>query len=247
MKQIYTNIIIFVIIIIIIYITNIIFNITLQALSIKPTISNSLLLIWDIHCKLNVMNYLNNNNISYKLIEISDIGFIFVVNTNYYCFMSKHPQEYSQINILLNEIISIIKNNNLKSIISFSTGGSQQYAVGSVVQFTSAIIENPEQYSLNFNYIKSNNVLFKTDKYINKPIIDTKGFVSPSKGQIASGEDEFVAYIVSNNMNIPALTLTGISDDGISDNANVKEYDNGGGKLAAINTIDFFFETFQVL
>ena len=232
------------IIFIIIYITKTIFNIKEKKSEEikKPIINNSLLLIWDIHCKQNMMSYLNNNNISYKITESSDIGTILIINTNYYCFMSKHPQGYDKLNILINEIINVIKKNKLKSVVSFSTAGSNTYSIGDVIQFNSAIIKNPQQYDLNFNYIKSNNVLYKTNKFTNEPITDTKGFILQSKGQIASGQDEIVVYMVGNKINIPVLTLTGISDEN-----NIQEYNIGGGNLAAQNIIDFFFESFEVL
>jgi hypothetical protein len=35
----------------------------------KIPISNSLILFWDINCKKFIINYLNNNNISYKIID----------------------------------------------------------------------------------------------------------------------------------------------------------------------------------
>lgn len=213
-----------------------------KEITCKNMIRNSLLMIWDIYCKNNIMEYLNTNNVSYKLIEISDIGYIFIINTNYYCFMSKHPQEYNNLSILINEIITVIKNNNLKSIVSFSTAGSKQYQIGTIVQFGSAIIDDPESYSLQFNKIKPDNILYKTIKYTDESITDTKGFILNSEGQIASGQDEFVVYMVSNQMKIPVLTLTGISD-----NDNIEEYNNGGGKIASKNIVDFFFNTFQVI
>ena len=191
----------------------------------KTSIKNSLLILWDIHCKQNFIDYINNNDdTKYNLIHTSDIGFIIQRDTNYICFMSKHPQEYNNLDILFNEIITTIKKYNLQNIISFSTAGSHMYKIGSVLQFTSSIIENPKKYSLNFNYIESNNILMKTNVLVDKPITDTKGFILPSKNQVASGQDEFTIYYISNKLNIPCLTLTGISD-----NDNIQEYDDGGG------------------
>ena len=69
---------------------------------------------------------------------------------------------------------------------------------------------------------------------------DTKGFKLYSKGQYASGEDEFVIYLISNKLTIPCITFTGISD-----NNNRTEYNNGGGNLAAQNAIEYFFANFN--
>ena len=153
--------------------------------------------------------------------------------------MNRHPQEYSNIHILYNEIISEINNNNITCIISFSTAGSHAYSIGSIIQFDSVIIEDPKLYDLNNRYIKAKKTYYKTNKYLNKPITDTKGFIIPSQNQIASGQDEFVIYKIGNDLNIPSLTLTGISD-----NDNKQEYDNGGVNLSAKNMTDYFFEYF---
>jgi hypothetical protein len=200
-----------------------------------------MILLWDIHCKDNFLKYLNNNN-KYncnKNINVSVIGSVIQINDNYIYLMDKHPQEFDNINILIDEIINTINKNNLNKIISFSTAGSQKYNIGSVLQFCSAKIENHNKYSLNFNYVKSNYIFCKTDKFVNEPIIDTKGFINPTINQAASGEDEFLIYIISNKIKIPCLTLTGISD-----NNNSQQYDNGGGNLAGKNIVDYFFSIF---
>lgn len=207
----------------------------------KIQISKSLIIVWDIYCKKNFLKYINDEKKIHYIVHISDIGFIIQKDTNYIVFISKHPQEYSEIDILFNYIINTIKKYNLKNIISFSTAGSHKYNIGSVLQFTSAIIDKPCDYSLNFNYIDSKNILIKTDKIVNNSITDTKGFINPSKHQFASGEDEFVIYYISNKLNIPSLTLTGISD-----NDNNKEYGNGGGNLAAKNVVTYFFDNFYL-
>jgi hypothetical protein len=235
-KNYYTLLTIIVTILLITIISFITFHIT----SKKP-ITNSLVLFWDIYCKKNLIDYLNNNDISYKILDygISD-GVILQVGSNYFILMEKHPQEYSNISILIDSISKLIKQLGNTSLIGISTAGSKKYKIGTVLQFNSAIIQNYHQYELNSNFVQSNKILYKTNKFINEPIDDTKGFVQPYKNQYASGEDEFVVYIISNNLNIPCLTLTGISD-----NNNFKEYENGGGVLAAKNTVDFLFTTFN--
>ena len=204
----------------------------------KKSLSNSLLLFWDIYCKLNVVDFLNNNNIQYKLTEILDIGILLQINSNYICLMSKHPQEYNNIHILFNEIETVVKNNKIMSIVGFSTAGSYIYTIGQVIQFDSAIIQDPQKYSINYNYIKTNKLLYKTTKFNSEPITNTKGFVLPTSKQYASGEDEFVTYLIGNKMNLPTLTMTGISD-----NNDKSEYTGGGGNLAAKNIVDYFFDT----
>jgi hypothetical protein len=209
----------------------------------KTLVKDSLIILWDIHCKQNFIDYITNNDIkSYNIVRISEVGFVIQRGENYVCFMTRHPQQYNNIDILLNEITTVINTYNIKNIISFSTAGSHEYNIGAVLQFTSAIIENPKKYSLDFSYIESNNVFIKTNVLVNKPITDTKGFIVPSKNQVASGQDEFVIYYVSNKMNIPCITLTGISD-----NDNIQEYDNGGGDDAAKNLINYFFTNFYIV
>ena len=209
----------------------------------KQIVVNSLILFWDIHCKIHIINLLNKNNIEYKIINIKEnIGTTIKVCNNYYCLMEKHPQEYDNIHILLDGIIQTIQELNVTSIISIATAGSKHFRIGSVVQFDSAIIQNFNKYELKRNYVKSKNILIKTENYIEFPIDDTKGFIPPLKHPVAAGQDEFISFIVSNRLNIPSLSLTGISDHGI-----VKQYDNGGGKLAAENTIEFLFNNINLL
>jgi len=196
--------------------------------------------LWDIHCKQNFINYVNKYKIYDKNIHISEIGFIIQIETNYVCFMSKHPQEYNDINVLLNGIISVIHKFNIKNIISFSTAGSNSYKVGSVIQFYSAIIEDPSKYKLNINQVTSKYILEKTNIIVNDPITDTKGFKLVTQGQSASGQDEFVIYLISNKLNIPCITFTGISD-----NNNVNQYHDGGGNLAAKNAVEYFYTNFN--
>lgn len=227
-------------ILVIITITFITFHIISKKYN-KKLITNSLVLFWDIYCKKNLIDYLNNNGINYKIVEygIND-GIILQVGSNYFILMEKHPQEYSNISILTDSISKLIKQFGNTSLIGISTAGSKKYKIGSVLQFNSAIIQNYHQYELNSNFVEANKILYKTNKFINEPIDDTKGFIKPYKNQYASGQDEFIVYIISNNLNIPSLTLTGISD-----NDNFKEYENGGGVLAAKNTVEFLFTTFN--
>jgi len=209
----------------------------------KPTISNSLILFWDIHCKNSIIKYLNSNNISYKIVDYKDYnGIILKVGSNYYCLMNKHPQQYTHISILLNAISELCISLQVTSLIGISTAGSNNYKIGHVLQFNSAVIQNYKKYSLASNYTEGNKILFKSSNFINEPIIDTKGFINPNSYKSAAGEDEFVVYLVSNSLNIPSLTLTGISDH---NNNNV--YTGGGGQLAAENTIIFLSDNFNLI
>jgi hypothetical protein len=209
----------------------------MYSLIVKIHVSNTLIICWDIYCKQNMMLQLNVLNV-YKNLYI---GKIYKYESNYICLMNRHPQEYSNIHILYNQIIQVITDSNITNIISFSTAGSSKYNVGSVLQFNSAIIENPQLYDLSNNYIRAKNTFVKTTVYLDLPIINTKGFVDPLNQQVASGEDEFVIYKIGNDLNISTLTLTGISD-----NNNKQEYNGGGGNLAAKNAIDYFFTHFTL-
>jgi hypothetical protein len=209
----------------------------------KIPISNSLILFWDINCKKFIINYLNNNNISYKIIDYQqDVSTTLQVGRNYFCLMNKHPQQFSNISILLNSIYHLIDTLGTSSIIGISTAGSIIFNIGDVVQFNSATIFNYKEYSLDYNFIEAKNILYKTSKFVLQPITDTKGFINIHNNSIGEGQDEFITYIVSNHLNIPCLTLTGISD-----NDNKNEYDDGGGHLASQNTILFLYQTFNLL
>jgi hypothetical protein len=109
-----------------------------------------------------------------------------------------------------------------------------------VIQFYSAIIETPLKYKLNVNQVTSKYILEKTNVITNEPITDTKGFTLDCNDQYASGEDEFVIYLISNKLTIPCITFTGISD-----NNNRNQYHNGGGNLAAQNAIEYFVSNFN--
>ena len=208
----------------------------------KIPISNSLILFWDINCKKFIINYLNNNNISYKIVDYQqEVSTTLQVGSNYFCLMNKHPQQFSNISILLNSIYHLINTLGTTSIIGISTAGSTILNIVDVIQSDSAIIENYKEYSLDYNFIKANHTLFKTSKFVNQPITNTKGFININNNSIAEGQDEFITYIVSNHLNIPCLTLTGISD---RDNKN--EYNSGGGQLAARHAILFLFNTFNL-
>uniref|UniRef100_A0A6C0BBY8 Nucleoside phosphorylase domain-containing protein n=1 Tax=viral metagenome TaxID=1070528 RepID=A0A6C0BBY8_9ZZZZ len=209
----------------------------------KKYISNSLLLFWDIYCKTAILDYINK--LDYLVISIphrEKIGDIIKVGSNYYCLMNKHPQEYSNISILLDEITKTCKYLRVDSLIGISTAGSDHYSVGRVLQFNSAIIENYREYSLQSSYVEGKKILYKTSEFISQPIINTKRLISPTNSQVASGEDEFVTYLVSNKLNIFSLTLTGISN-----NKNLNMYKDGGGKIAAKNIIHFLFSQFILL
>uniref|UniRef100_A0A6C0KRF1 Uncharacterized protein n=1 Tax=viral metagenome TaxID=1070528 RepID=A0A6C0KRF1_9ZZZZ len=209
----------------------------------KFSISNSLILVWDLHCKSALIDYLNRNNISYTIIDIKNqTALILKVNKNYFCLMKDHPQEYSNISILIDSIDEIIKNLGSTSLIGLSTAGSLLYKIGDVLQFNSAFIQNYQKYSLNNNFIKAKNILYKTSKFTNEIIDDTKGFIEPNNNFKSDGQDEFIVYFLSNEKNIPCLTLTGISDQN-----NKYEYNNGGGEIAAKNVISFLFNSFNLL
>ena len=209
----------------------------------KQIVVNSVLLFWDIHCKINIIQFLNDNTIEYKIINVKqDVGVVIKVRNNYYILMEKHPQEYDNIHILLDSIIELIQNVNATSIISIATAGSTVFNIGTVLQFNSALIQNFKEYSLKVNYVKGDKLLIKTENYIDTHIDDTKGFIPPLKNQVAAGQDEFVTFIVSNRLQIPSLSLTGISD-----NNNPKQYIDGGGELSAKNAITFLFNNVNLL
>jgi hypothetical protein len=174
------------------------------------------------------------------MIHIIELAFVIQIETNYVCFMNKHPQEYDDINKLIDEIVTVCKNYNIKNIVSFSTAGSTTYKIGSVLQFDSAMIDHPQKYKLDSDHIKSEYVLVKTDKIVKDPITNTKGFIPEYYYQVASGQDEFVIYIVSNRLKIPCLTLTGISD------RNMKTQYDEYGNLAAKNSIVYFFTLYSL-
>jgi len=117
MKPIYYiyYILLFFIVIIIIYYT---FSKSLTLVQ-QPTIKNSLIILWDIHCKQQFLDHINY--INHKMIHIIELAFVIQIETNYVCFMNKHPQEYDDINKLIDEIVTVCKNYNIKNIVSFST------------------------------------------------------------------------------------------------------------------------------
>lgn len=220
----------------------ILYHVSFKMPNNKIFITNSLILFWDINCKKFIINYLNNNNISYKIVDYKqEVSTTLQVGNNYFCLMNKHPQQFSNIFILLNSIYDLINNLETTSLIGISTAGSKIFNIGDVIQCDSAIIENYKEYSLDYNFIQSNHILYKTSKFVDQPITDTKGFINIHNNSIAEGQDEFITYIVSNHLNIPCLTLTGISD-----NDNKNEYSNGGGEIAAKNAILFLINTFNL-
>jgi len=229
--------------IIVIIILTIVIYINVINTNNKKTISKSLIIFWDIHCKLSIIKYLNNNDIDYQIIDYrDDICITLKVGNNFYCLMERHPQQYTNISILLNTIIILCNKLKINNIIGISTAGSEEYKIGDVLQFNSAYIQNYKEYSLDVDYIEAKDILYKTSNFIDKPINDTKGFIKPKKGESASGEDEFVVYFISNILKIPSLTLTGISDQN-----NSYQYNNGGGQLAAENTVKFLYNNFNLL
>lgn len=220
----------------------ILYHVSFKMPNNKIFITNSLILFWDINCKKFIINYLNNNNISYKIIDYKqEVSTTLQVGSNYFCLMNKHPQQFSNISILLNSIYDLINNLGTTSIIGISTAGSIVFNIGDVLQFNSAKIINYKDYSLKYNFIESKNILYKTSKFVDQPITNTKGFININNNSIAEGQDEFITYIVSNHLNIPCLTLTGISD-----NDNKNEYSNGGGEIAAKNAILFLINAFNL-
>jgi hypothetical protein len=211
----------------------------LQYKSGKFALKNYLLVFWDINCKLNVLPLINSNY-NYKLVHISEIGFIIQIDTNYFCFMTKHPQEYNNIDVLFNEMTSVIKKYNIQSIVSFSTAGSGEYEIGQVVQYYSAYVYDSQKYHMDDSMVVSKNILLKTSVITDSYIIDTKGFIVLKDKHLTTGQDEFAIYVISNKLNVPCLTLTGISDHN-----NPEQYKNGGGQLAAQKLISYFQDNFS--
>jgi len=214
--------------------------------SSKIPLNNSIIIAWDIHCKKSILEYINNPvyNIFQKNkinINIPEIGIIIQVNDNFICLMDKHPQQFNNIRLLIDDLANYIKSYPINKIISFSTAGSKHFPIGSILQFHRALVNEPNSYDIDFNYINSDYIFTKTNKFIDKPIINTKGFKSPHKEDIACGEDEFVIYMLSNKLKIPCLTLTGISDHN-----SPKIYNDGGGKYAATSIVNYFFNDYYL-
>ena len=196
---------------------------------------NNIVLLWDRFCKAEFTKYLNDNNIEYTLVKDDYIGSIYKCNNLFFCLMNRHPQQYTDINKLANEIYSAITELKINGIISFSTAGSNIHSVGKVIQFSSAIIDTPSQYKFNTNFVLNNNILYKSSAFVEPidPITNTKGFNDIPANH--SGQDEFVIYFISNKFNIPAMTLTGITDSG-------KHSDySKNGTIVARNISKYFF------
>ena len=208
----------------------------------KFNVSNALIVLWDIHGKRSFLNYANSHNIVYKNIQLLNTGTLIQFSaTNYIVLMNQHPQEFDEIEHLLEHLSDIIKFNNIKNLLSLSTAGSGYLPIGTVVQFTKATVPDRHLYDYKFHTVKSSNIFYSTDKISTEFITNTKGFVEPlPRNQIANGQDEFVIYHVSNELNIPSLTLTGISDGG--DN---KSYSEGGGDMASDEMVKYLFDTFN--
>lgn len=165
---------------------------------------NSLILCFN----MKIFRKLTNACITEKIKIDMKHGYLFKIDTNYYVVMKKHLTEYNDIMILVNQFVYIIKEYNLTSVINMSYVTSNTFKNGKILQLNSAVIENPEKYSLDFQKIVGDKMIIKTDSY--SDIVVSNSEVIKENFHVYGNEDTFVTLLVSNISQIPSLCLVGV-------------------------------------
>jgi hypothetical protein len=177
-------------------------------------------------------------------IRDTDVGILYKMNNNYIILMTKHPKNYTNIQLLVDPLKDIIKQFYLTSVINIGSIGSNIFPEGTIVQVNKVVIENPEDFSLNHDYIEGKKMIIKTEKYTSMSSYISMQFQLPkeitNKYHIF-GEDLFVILLIANQLNIPNMCLGSVTNKLTSNpNDGSKQY-RQNGQSYALNTIKYLF------
>jgi hypothetical protein len=225
-----------------------------DSIDVKLNITNALIIVNSIYIESQVRFVLGNNKQHSKKIKYLN-GYIYVYDDNYYFLTNSSFNKIKNKTYLLNKMRELVVQINPSCIIDLSIINSNYYKPNSVLQISSAVVDNSYKNYKNItrinNYVEINKTLTNKTKYliqdtitITNLVITTNPSISNQQLSISNkhsnprvligNESIYISLLLSSEFNIPNTTL------GI-----IEEKDTDDLRSTLIATSDKIFNSFM--
>jgi hypothetical protein len=206
-----------------------------DGLDVKLNITNALIIADNIYIESQIRFVLGNKKQHSKKMKYLN-GHIYVYDDNYYFLTNSSFNKTKNKTYLLNKMRELVKQINPSCIIDLSVMGSNYYKPNSVLQISSAVIDNGYKNYKNItrhidNYIEIDKRLTHRTKYLIRDTIRIKNpytntntntiisaeSISSTSKILYGNESIYIALLLSSEFNIPNITLGIIEEKNTND------------------------------
>ena len=206
-----------------------------DGLDVKLNITNALIIADNIYIESQIRFVLGNKKQHSKKMKYLN-GHIYVYDDNYYFLTNSSFNKTKNKTYLLNKMRELVKQINPSCIIDLSVMGSDYYKPNSVLQISSAVIDNGYKNYKNItrhidNYIEIDKSITHRTKYLIRDTIRIKNpytntttntiisaeSISSTSKILYGNESIYIALLLSSEFNIPNITLGIIEEKNTND------------------------------
>jgi hypothetical protein len=206
-----------------------------DGLDVKLNITNALIIADNIYIESQIRFVYGNKKQYSKKIKYLN-GHIYVYDDNYYFLTNSSFKKTKNKTYLLNKMRELIKQINPSCIIDLSVMNSNYYKPNSVLQISSAVIDNGYKNYKNItrhidDYIEIDKSLTHRTKYLIRDTIRIENpytttttntiisaeSISPTSKILYGNESIYIALLLSSEFNIPNVTLGIIEEKNTDD------------------------------
>lgn len=206
-----------------------------DGLDVKLNITNALIIADNIYIESQIRFVFGNKKQHSKKIKYLN-GHIYVYDDNYYFLTNSSFKKTKNKTYLLNKMRDLVERINPSCIIDLSVMNSNYYKPNSVLQISSAVIDDGYKNYKNItrhidDYIEIDKSLTHRTKYLIRDTIRIKNpytntttntiisteSISPTSKILYGNESIYIALLLSSEFNIPNLTLGIIEEKNTND------------------------------
>ena len=206
-----------------------------DGLDVKLNITNALIIADNIYIESQIRFVFGNKKQYSKKIKYLN-GHIYVYDDNYYFLTNSSFKKTKNKTYLLNKMRELVKQINPSCIIDLSVMNSNYYKPNSVLQISSAVIDNGYKNYKNItrhidDYIEIDKSLTHRTKYLIRDTIRIENpytttttntiisaeSISPTSKILYGNESIYIALLISSEFNIPNITLGIIEEKNTND------------------------------
>jgi hypothetical protein len=206
-----------------------------DGLDVKLNITNALIIADNIYIESQIRFVFGNKKQYSKKIKYLN-GHIYVYDDNYYFLTNSSFKKTKNKTYLLNKMRELVKQINPSCIIDLSIMNSNYYKPNSVLQISSAVIDNGYKNYKNItrhidDYIEIDKSLTHRTKYLIRDTIRIENpytttttntiisaeSISPTSKILYGNESIYIALLISSEFNIPNITLGIIEEKNTND------------------------------
>jgi len=220
-----------------------------ENMDIKININNALIIVDNIFIESQIRFIYGVNKQHSKKMKYLN-GYVYIYDNNYYFLTKSSFNKIKNKTYLLNKMRELVVQINPSCIVDLSIMDSNYYKPNSIIQVSSAIVDNSYKNYKNIskieNYVEiDKNIIHKTKYLIQDTITITNPVTNPVTNPIIPGETNksrmltgnesiYISLLLSTEFNIPNVTL------GI-----IEEKDTNDIRSTSIATSDKIFNSFM--